>query len=56
MLQGLRVIKTVLDIRGEKKFKKNGALGSSNQNEEIDTLSVSNFDSNKAHDLFRKMT
>ena len=45
-----------MDIRGEKRFKKNGEGDKSNQNDNLDGLSVSNFDSNKAHDLFRKMT
>lgn len=52
----MRVIKTVLDIRGEKRFKKNGNVNHAKEDEEIDGLSVKNFDSNKAHEIFRKMT
>ena len=52
----MRVIKTVLDIRGEKRFKKNGAAGVNKKDEDIDKLSVANFDSEKAHEIFRKMT
>ena len=40
----------------EKRFKKNIEMAKANENEELDNLSVSNFDSDKAHNLFRKMT
>jgi hypothetical protein len=52
----LRVIKTVLDIRGEKRFKKNQEMAKANEDEQLDNLSGSNFDADKAHNLFRKMT
>lgn len=44
--KGLRVIKTVMDIRGEKRFKKNSMTqDNSKADQDIDGLSVKNFDS-----------
>ena len=45
-----------MDIRGEKRFKKNQDLAKANEDDGLDNLSVANFDSEKAHNLFRKMT
>ena len=52
----MRVIKTVLDIRGEKRFKKTQDAGASKDQADIDVLSVKNFNATQAHDVFRKMT
>lgn len=60
-MQGLRVIKTVIDIKGAKKFKKNGAIGG-NENaaqitiDQLDAISGAAFDSKAAKETFRKMT
>mgnify|MGYP006202077575 CR=1 FL=1 len=46
-----------MDIRGEKRFKKNSMTqDNSKADQDIDVLSVKNFDSQKAHEIFRKMT
>ena len=53
----MRVIKTVLDIKGAKRFKKNGAASVAvSVNDKVDPFSSGAFDPAKAKDDFRKMT
>mmetsp|Transcript_13151 Transcript_13151/g.22261 ORF Transcript_13151/g.22261 Transcript_13151/m.22261 type:complete len:182 (-) Transcript_13151:640-1185(-) len=57
--KGLRVLKTIIDIRGNKRFKP--LQGGSQKidallEEDIFTLHARNFESTAAKDLFRKMT
>lgn len=57
--QGLRVIKTVIDIKGAKRFKKNGhASVAASQKGDLDPLMSSNepFDAVKAKEDFRRMS
>lgn len=58
--KGLRVIKTVIDIKGAKKFKKNGAIGGNETAQitidQLDAISGAAFDSKAAKETFRKMT
>ena len=60
IIQGLRVIKTVIDIKGAKKFKKNGAIGGNETAQitidQLDAISGAAFDSKAAKETFRKMT
>ena len=62
IIQGLRVIKTVIDIKGAKKFKKNGAVAAGNETaavtiDQLDAISGGGaFDSKAAKETFRKMT
>jgi|TARA_B110001450_G_C17599990_1_gene472557 hypothetical protein len=56
-LQGLRVLKTVIDIKGAKRFKKNNGANSIAASQLGDTLNSSNgFDAVKAKEDFRRMT
>ena len=54
IFQGLRVIKTVLDIKGSKRFKKNNGI--STIKTEIEDMSLKKFDLNSAKETFRKNT
>lgn len=57
--KGLRVIKTVIDIKGAKRFKKNGhASVAVSQKSDFDQLMSSNepFDAVKAKEDFRRMS
>ena len=50
-------MKTVIDIKGAKRFKKNSGSNSIAASNVVDTLDISNgFDAAKAKDDFRKMT
>lgn len=55
----MRVIKTVIDIKGNKRFKKNGSTSVAvSQAGDVDPLMSNNdpFDAKKAKDDFRKRT
>ena len=53
----MRVLKTVIDIKGAKRFKKNNTSNSIALSQAANTIDASNgFDAKKAKEDFRRMT
>jgi len=54
--KGLRVLKTVIDIKGAKRFKKNNGANSIAASQIGEAMSSNGFDAVKAKEDFRRMT